>query len=122
MRVLMLSWEYPPNVAGGLGQHVADLIPRLADEGIEVHLVTPLLKGGLQTEVLAGAFIHRVPIAGEQIGAILSFAQYVNEALYQAALDIVRQYGPFDVIHNHDWLTSFAAHRLKVHPIRGKFQ
>ena len=27
MRVLVLSWEYPPHVVGGLGRHVADLEP-----------------------------------------------------------------------------------------------
>ena len=41
MRVLMLSWEYPPNIVGGLGQHVNALAPALAERGIEVHLVTP---------------------------------------------------------------------------------
>ena len=30
MRVLMLSWEYPPHIVGGLGKHVAELAPALA--------------------------------------------------------------------------------------------
>ena len=30
MRVLMLSWEWPPNMVGGLGKHVAELLPALA--------------------------------------------------------------------------------------------
>ena len=46
MRVLMLSWEYPPHVVGGLGQHVADLAPALARRGVEVHVVTPMRQGG----------------------------------------------------------------------------
>ncbi|MBP1761654.1 MAG: hypothetical protein H6Q64_1196, partial [Firmicutes bacterium] len=25
MKVLMLSWEYPPHMVGGLGQHVYDI-------------------------------------------------------------------------------------------------
>jgi len=29
LRVLMLSWEYPPYVTGGIGKHVADLAPAL---------------------------------------------------------------------------------------------
>ena len=46
MNVLMLSWEYPPYVVGGLGAHVAHLAPELAARGVHVHVVTPRLKGG----------------------------------------------------------------------------
>ena len=31
----MLSWEYPPHIVGGLGRHVADLLPSLAAQGVE---------------------------------------------------------------------------------------
>ena len=34
MRILILSWEYPPNVVGGMGRHVAELLPELARQGI----------------------------------------------------------------------------------------
>ena len=36
MRVLMLSWEYPPVVVGGLGRHVHAVATRLARQGHEV--------------------------------------------------------------------------------------
>ena len=36
MRVLMLSWEYPPVVVGGLGRHVYALSQHLAAQGHEV--------------------------------------------------------------------------------------
>ena len=29
MRILMFSWEYPPHVVGGLGKHVAEIVPAL---------------------------------------------------------------------------------------------
>jgi hypothetical protein len=42
MRVLMLSWEYPPYVVGGLGKHTAELLPPLGElPELELHLVTP---------------------------------------------------------------------------------
>ena len=34
MRVLMVSWEYPPVVVGGLGRHVHALATELAAAGI----------------------------------------------------------------------------------------
>src|SRR5437879_6297884 len=36
MRILMLSWEYPPVVVGGLGRHVHALARKLAGQGHEV--------------------------------------------------------------------------------------
>ncbi|MCL0077591.1 glycogen/starch synthase [Peptococcaceae bacterium] len=39
MRILMLSWEYPPNNVGGLAQHVDDLTRFIAQK-CEVHVVT----------------------------------------------------------------------------------
>ena len=36
MKVLMVSWEYPPVVIGGLGRHVHHLSPALAAAGHEV--------------------------------------------------------------------------------------
>src|SRR6266487_915759 len=51
MRVLMLSWEFPPHVVGGMGKHVLDLAPALVQQGIEVHILTPLLRGGPPHEV-----------------------------------------------------------------------
>jgi glycogen synthase len=40
MRILLLSWEYPPHVVGGLGRHVAALARTLVAQGHEVHVVT----------------------------------------------------------------------------------
>ncbi|MEU8025118.1 glycogen/starch synthase, partial [Micromonospora haikouensis] len=39
-RILMLSWEYPPVLVGGLGRHVHALSVALAAAGHEVTVVT----------------------------------------------------------------------------------
>src|SRR5690606_22540647 len=36
MRVLMLSWEYPPEIVGGIAPHVHDLALALGEKGPEV--------------------------------------------------------------------------------------
>ena len=41
MKVLVLGWEYPPSVAGGLGAACHGLTTALADRGHEVVLCTP---------------------------------------------------------------------------------
>ena len=40
MRVLILSWEYPPVVEGGLARHVRKLAENLVADGVEVHVLT----------------------------------------------------------------------------------
>ena len=37
-RVLILSWEYPPIVEGGLARHVRKLAEQLVAQGHEVHV------------------------------------------------------------------------------------
>ena len=36
MRVLILTWEYPPIVEGGLARHVRKLSENLVAQGVEV--------------------------------------------------------------------------------------
>src|SRR6202163_2772824 len=40
MKVLMVSWEYPPVVVGGLGRHVYQLATALAAAGDEVFVLS----------------------------------------------------------------------------------
>lgn len=108
MKILILSWEYPPYVVGGLGRHVAELVPALAQEAVEVHIVTPTAKEPETTRVVEdGVVVHRVSTATvEPKTNIYEQALAVNERLkdYLNRLD-----EDFDLIHDHDWLTSFAA-------------
>src|SRR3954452_7511388 len=39
-RVLLLSWEYPPIVEGGLARHVRKLAEGLVGQGAELHVLT----------------------------------------------------------------------------------
>ncbi len=116
MRVLMLSWEYPPNVAGGLGRHVAQLAPTLAQQGVEVHVVTPESKNqDLPVIVEAGVAVHRVfvPLVGVSTVDIYSRAVEANKVMVEYVSKMPAISGPFDLIHTHDWLTGFAAMAIK---------
>jgi glycosyltransferase involved in cell wall biosynthesis len=116
MRVLMLSWEYPPHVAGGLGRHVAELAPALAQQGVELHIVTPITHAlEALTTVENGTIIHRVlaPIVSVEAVDIYSQALEANEMIAEYARSLPGTHGPFDLIHVHDWLTGFAGIALK---------
>jgi len=45
MRVLMLGWEYPPHISGGLGTACAGLTAGLARQGVDITFVVPHLTG-----------------------------------------------------------------------------
>lgn len=117
MRVLMLSWEYTPHIIGGLGRHVTDLLPALADQGdtsLSLSLITPRLDGGATSDRVASSIhIARVPSVSTPGHSFPAFVAKVNQELEQAAHKLRLQTGDFDLIHTHDWLTAAAAVRLK---------
>ena len=60
MRVLLISWEYPPVIEGGLARHVRKLSEHLVQDGVEVHVLT---RGGGRLpaeEERHGVVVHRV--------------------------------------------------------------
>lgn len=114
MRILMLSWEYPPYLVGGMGAHVAELLPALARHGADVTLLAPRWKGGVEFEVLhSRARVYRVTPPVTALGNFFADAHQTNLTLEHTAHELWRHTGSFDLIHAHDWLVSFAAQALK---------
>ena len=62
MHILVLTPEYPPNIVGGLGQHVAELTEALVAKGATVTVLTPLRPpdGGREREEQEGLSVRRV--------------------------------------------------------------
>ncbi len=112
MNVLILSWEFPPHVVGGLGAHVAHLAPELANLGVHVHVVTPRLKGGEPEESSGALSVSRVD-GGEYAEDFIENALAVNDYLYGRAAAIVGTQPGGWLIHAHDWLVAEAAIRLR---------
>ncbi|MEW5959672.1 MAG: glycosyltransferase family 4 protein [Chloroflexota bacterium] len=115
MKILMLSWEYPPYIVGGLGRHVAELVPALAQLGIEVHVVTPVLEQDhSSTTVENGVTVHRVPKPTvDDSVEVYEQALRINQALENYLVQASQTYGRYQLIHTHDWLTGFAAIALQ---------
>lgn len=117
MRVLMLSWEYPPVVVGGLGRHVHALAGALVRGGAEVTVVTRHQPGTPLEEFDSGVRVVRVPedppLFPLTDATLLAWTMAFNHALTRGAL--AAPGGPFDVVHAHDWLVTHAAVTLKHH-------
>ena len=115
IQILMLSWEYPPHVVGGLGRHVAELAPALVKQGIEVHVATPVTAQALQpVTVEQGVTIHRILTPPNQNpDDIHRYACETNRVLEAYLNQLRAAYGHCHLIHAHDWLTSFAGIALQ---------
>jgi glycosyltransferase involved in cell wall biosynthesis len=107
----MFSWEYPPNIVGGLGRHVAELSPALAQQEGVVHVVTPTSQPESSAVLVENdVIVHRVfaPALNRQAD-IYQQAVAVNQTLADYAIDYASHINEsFDLIHVHDWLTGFA--------------
>lgn len=114
MNVLMLSWEYPPRVVGGLGRHVHALATSLVRQGHEVVVVTRDHPDAPADAVVEGVRIVRVtedpPLVPFE--ELLSWVMAFNHSLTRAALRVLDGFAP-DVVHAHDWLVAHAAKTLK---------
>ncbi len=114
MRVLILSWEYPPVVEGGLARHVRKLSEQLVRDGIEVHVLT---RGGgrlAADEERHGVIVHRVrepEFPKDDLDAFIAWVDRMNEDMGVAGAELGAQLG-FDLVHSHDWLVAGAARRL----------
>jgi glycogen(starch) synthase len=112
MRVLLVSWEYPPVIEGGLGRHVRKLSEQLVRDGLEVHVLT---RGGgrLPTEAdQHGVIVHRVrerPFPKDP-SAFVRWVEAMNRHMHALAAELCDRF-EFDLVHSHDWLVAGAAER-----------
>ncbi|EOR23611.1 glycosyl transferase/glycoside hydrolase-like protein [Niallia nealsonii AAU1] len=113
-KALILSWEYPPNVIGGLGTHVVGLTSSLVKNGYEVHLITAqdMNKGAEDVEEKDGLFVYRVKPMHSMEHNFIHWIGGLNLAMWDKAVEIAKHM-TFDLIQAHDWLVGAAALSLK---------
>jgi glycogen(starch) synthase len=112
-RVLILSWEYPPLIEGGLARHVRKLSEALVEQGVEVHVLT---RGGEESpaeERSAGVAIHRIrePKRPTDLGEFVAWVERMNSDMLAAGVELGDRYD-FDLVHGHDWLVANACDHL----------
>ena len=115
MRVLMLSWEYPPKVVGGIARHVYDLSHALAAGGVQVDVITCDHPNAPAEETEGNLRVHRVAV-----GPSNDFVHWIHNlnAASEVTADklLSREKKSTQepiIIHAHDWLSEFAGKNLK---------
>lgn len=123
MRVLMLTWEYPPMRVGGIAAALEGLSPALARQGIEVHVVTCGAAGGEADEKQAeNLFIHRVTV-DEPSKDFIHWVHLLNDNMEARAALLLDDWAADaakprkkkipTLLHSHDWLGLFSGRALK---------
>ena len=110
MQVLLISWEYPPVIEGGLGRHVRKLAEHLVARGLEVHVLT---RGGARlpvTELRHGVIVHRVaePPFPKDVSAFVRWVSAMNGDMRELGSRLCAEH-EFTLVHSHDWLVAGAA-------------
>ena len=117
MRILMVSWEYPPVIVGGLGRHVYQLATALAADGHEVvvlsrqqagtdpasHPTTDDFREGVRV-IAAAHDPHEFDFGRDMMAWTLA----MGHAMIRAGLGLHGDWVP-DVVHAHDWLVAHPA-------------
>lgn len=111
MKILVLSWEFPPRIVGGIARHVAELYPELVKLGHEIHLITPEFGEAPMYEIVEGIHVHRVPVGWSN--DFFHWVANLNDSMGSHGGKLMLEDGLFDIVHAHDWLVGDAAIALK---------
>lgn len=113
MKILMLTWEYPPRIVGGIARVVHDLSHKLVKDGHEVTVVTYKDGNALDYEDDKGVKVYRVNNYMISPNNFIDWIMQLNFNMVAKASQIINEQGKFDCIHAHDWLVAYAAKTLK---------
>ncbi|MCS7201885.1 MAG: glycosyltransferase family 4 protein [Dictyoglomus sp.] len=112
MNILMLTWEFPPRIIGGLSRHVSDLSYALAEKNINITIITCCSEGAKEKENVKNLSIHRVPHKIIETPDFINWVYFLNFSMIIKGIELFKQ-NLFDIIHVHDWLSAFAGYVLK---------
>ena len=132
-RVLILSWEYPPVIEGGLARHVRKLAEALVRQGVAVDVLTrgrptrlrrrpagggcgrdPAQRGlrpGRRRR--GGVNVHRVREPGwpRDLDRFVAWVEQMNDDMLAAGEALAEEHA-YDLVHGHDWLVAHASAAL----------
>ena len=111
VKILVLAWEFPPRLVGGIARHVAELYPEIAKLGHKIHLITVEFGSAPKYEIVENIHVHRIAIAASN--DFFHWIVNMNESMGSYGGQLIQNEGDFDLIHAHDWLVGDAAIALK---------
>jgi glycogen synthase len=118
-RVLLLSWEYPPVIEGGLARHVCKLAEALVRQGVAVDVLT---RGAADqsapppsqtVEERGGVNVYRVrePSWPRDLDRFVAWVEHMNQDMLTAGIQLAEEQD-YDLVHGHDWLVAHASAAL----------
>lgn len=122
----MLGWELPPYNSGGLGVACYHLCKALAKKDIDIEFILPY-KHDKHVPFMKITAAHPQDVKSVKTSGIAYDSyKYIYEdgheehigiagqqSLYEHSVARLVEYGKYDIIHAHDWLTFRAAIRAK---------
>lgn len=122
MKILMVSWEYPPVVIGGLGRHVYHLSTALAAAGHDVvvlarrpsdtdpttHPSSDEISEGVRV-VAAAQDPHEFSFGDDMMAWTLAMGHSMVRAGLSLKVDGGQTLWRPDLVHAHDWLVAHPA-------------
>jgi glycogen synthase len=117
-RVLILSWEYPPVIEGGLARHVRKLAEALVRQGVTVDVLTRGVGSEEQAPPAhvrdcAAVNVHRVREPGwpRDLDQFVAWVEQMNRDMLAAGEALAQEHS-YDLVHGHDWLVAQASVQL----------
>lgn len=118
MRIMILTWEYPPKRLGNVSDHVCTLAHELVKRNHEVEVVVvDDWRPGF--EDVCGVHVHRVanPIKTHPMASVLTSTMTASTEIEREASGVIYFYRKhqknIDIIHCHEWSAISSAISLK---------
>ena len=121
MKVLMLGWELPPHYVGGMGIVCEQLTRQLSREGVDIEFLLPFyadyshmshmnVRAALEQDAKTlmksgGTYDSTTYEVTKKDGTTI--IRTLHDQVHAFAKNVAQmvEYGEYDVIHAHDWLT-----------------
>jgi glycogen(starch) synthase len=112
-RALIICWEYPPVIEGGLARHVRKLAEALVGQGVEVDVLTRGSERSPQQECRGGVNVHRVrePEWPRDLDRFVEWVERMNEDMLVVGTRLADARS-YDIVHGHDWLVAGVSAKL----------
>ncbi len=115
MRIIILSWEYPPRVVGQLSEYVKALATQLVTRKVDVNVVTYDEFATGETQEPSGVKATRVANPVKTHIGVLTWVLTLNQEIERAAANTYYSSGKkIDLIDVFDWHFIPAAVTLKI--------
>ncbi len=114
LSVMMLTWEFPPRVIGGISPHVFFLSKSLAKNGVKVYVVTCDFPGAPAHEIIDSVEVYRIDSYRNPAPDFATWVYLMNLNMQKEAAALAGKLADkIDVFHAHDWLVATAGIGLK---------